>query len=61
MYKIGEYGVDGWTKIKEVVRGKTNLKIHRISNCYNWLYATENIRFFLLGIREIINIKDTVE
>ena len=50
---------DGWTKIKEVVRGKTNLKIHRISNCYNWLYATENIRF-LLGIREIINIKDII-
>ena len=50
---------DGWTKIKEVFRGKTNLKIHRISNCYNWLYATENIRF-LLGIREVINIKDII-
>ena len=50
---------DGWNKIKEVVRGKTNLKIHRISNCYNWLYATQNIRF-LLGIRETIDIGDII-
>jgi hypothetical protein len=50
---------DGWNKIKEVVRGKTNLKIHRISNCYNWIYATQNIRF-LLGIRETIDIGDII-
>ena len=50
---------DGWNKIKKVIRGKTNLKIHRISNCYNWLYATQNIRF-LLGIRETIDIGDII-
>lgn len=48
---------DGWNNILEVKRGKTKLNIHRISNCYNWLYATQNIKF-LLGIREIIDIED---
>ena len=48
---------DGWNNILEVKRDKTKLNIHRISNCYNWLYATRNIKF-LLGIREIIDIED---
>tara|TARA_B110001469_G_C9639975_1_gene321662 strand:+ start:1461 stop:2306 length:846 start_codon:yes stop_codon:yes gene_type:complete len=48
---------DGWNNILEVKRDKTKLNIHRISNCYNWLYATQNIKF-LLGIREIIDIED---
>tara|TARA_B100000795_G_scaffold268507_1_gene255595 strand:+ start:60 stop:905 length:846 start_codon:yes stop_codon:yes gene_type:complete len=48
---------DGWNNILEVNRGKTDLNIHRISNCYNWVYATQNIKF-LLGIREIIDIED---
>ena len=50
---------DGWNKIKEVVRGRTDLNIHRVSNCYNWLYGTENINF-LLGVRETINIEKIV-
>ena len=48
---------DGWNKILEIRKGQTELDIHRISNCYNWLYATEKIRF-LLGIRDVIEIKD---
>ena len=48
---------DGWNKILEIKKDKTNLKIFRISNCYNWIYATENINF-LIGIRKRINIKE---
>ena len=50
---------DGWNKIIEIERNKTELDIHRISNCYNWIYATEGIKF-LLGIREIINIENVI-
>lgn len=50
---------DGWNKIQEVYRDKTQLKIHRISNCYNWLYGTEGL-IFLLGIRETIKIEDII-
>lgn len=50
---------DGWNKILEIKRNKTDLKIHRISNCYNWLYATSGIKF-LLGIREVVNIKKVI-
>lgn len=50
---------DGWNTILEIKKGKTNHNLHRISNCYNWLYATEKIKF-LLGIREIISIEDII-
>ena len=50
---------DGWNKIVEINRGKTDLDMYRISNCYNWLYGTKGIRF-LLGIRTNIEIEDVI-
>ena len=50
---------DGWNKIMEINRGKTDLDMYRISNCYNWLYGTKGIRF-LLGIRTNIEIEDVI-
>tara|TARA_B100000676_G_scaffold12134_1_gene11084 strand:+ start:254 stop:1099 length:846 start_codon:yes stop_codon:yes gene_type:complete len=50
---------DGWNKIVEINRGKTDLDMYRISNCYNWLYGTKGIRF-LLGIRTNIEIEEVV-
>jgi hypothetical protein len=48
---------EGWNKILEIKRDKTDLDMYRISNCYNWLYGTKGVKF-LLGIREIIEIED---
>ena len=48
---------EGWNKILEIKRDKTDLDMFRISNCYNWLYGTKGVKF-LLGIREIIEIED---
>ncbi len=50
---------DGWNKIVEINRGKTELDMYRISNCYNWLYGTKGIRF-LLGIRTNIEIEEVI-
>ena len=50
---------DGWNKIAEINRGKTELDMYRISNCYNWLYGTKGIRF-LLGIRTNIEIEEVI-
>jgi hypothetical protein len=36
-----------WEPIIEVIREKTSQKIYRISNCYNWLYATEDCKLLL--------------
>ena len=43
---------DGWNKIKEVIRDRTDLKIHRISNCYNWIYGTEKLKFLFRNKRK---------
>lgn len=36
-----------WEPIIEVTREKTSQRIYRISNCYNWLYATEDCELLL--------------
>lgn len=49
-----------WMPIIGVEREKTTQKINRISNCYNWLYATEDCEL-LLENNDIIHLSDVVE
>jgi len=50
----------GWAPIIEVMREKTSQKIYRISNCYNWIYATEDCEL-LLENNDTIQVSKVVE
>ena len=49
-----------WEPIIEVIREKTSQQIYRISNCYNWLYATEDCKL-LLENNDTIQVSKVVE
>ncbi|MDD1777808.1 MAG: hypothetical protein LUQ65_06515 [Candidatus Helarchaeota archaeon] len=51
---------NAWEPIIEVRREKTSQKIYRISNCYNWLYATEDCKL-LLENNDTIQVSKVVE
>ncbi len=38
-----------WVEIRKIQREKTTKKVYRVSNCYNWLYATEDCKLLLAG------------
>ena len=48
---------EGWSQIEDIKKERTEKKIYRVSNTYNWIYITEDAKF-LLNNNELIEVKN---